>query len=91
MGESGKKEDRKNVNGRNVNDRNVKNSDVNSQKPPVFCEKYCIICKGARNGNGLCKKLQDIELKIFGKEGCYWGKARYEYYGVTPDKLIKET
>lgn len=57
-------------------------------KPPVFCEKYCIICKRARNGNKFFKALQNIELKITGKNGCPWGKARTAYYGVTPDKQI---
>ena len=56
--------------------------------PPVFCEKYCIICKGAREGNGICKAIQNVELKIFGKNGCIWGAARTRYYGVTPDKKL---
>jgi hypothetical protein len=60
----------------------------NKGKPPVFCEKYCIICKGAREGNKLCKAIQNIELKIFGKNGCIWGAARTRYYGVTPDKKL---
>jgi hypothetical protein len=38
--------------------------------PPTFCEKFCIICKGASEGNTICKYIQDIELKIFGKNGC---------------------
>lgn len=58
------------------------------EKPPVFCEKFCIICKGAREGNGICKAIQKIELRIFGKNGCIWGAARTRYYGVTPDKKI---
>ncbi|WP_406658054.1 hypothetical protein V7O62_05755 [Methanolobus sp. ZRKC2] len=58
------------------------------KKAPVFCENYCLICKGARAGNSLCKALQNLELKIVGKNGCIWGKARTEYYGVTPDKPI---
>lgn len=58
------------------------------EKTPVFCEKYCIICKGAREGNGICKAIQNIELKIFGKNGCIWGAARTRYYGVTPDKKL---
>jgi hypothetical protein len=61
-----------------------------TKKAPVFCEKYCIVCKGARAGNGLCKAIQNLELKIFGEKGCIWGKARTEYYGVTPDKPIKK-
>ncbi len=60
--------------------------------PPVFCEKYCIVCKGAREGNKICKSIQNLELKIFGKNGCIWGAARTRYYGVTPDhKLPKKT
>jgi hypothetical protein len=61
---------------------------ADKKKAPVFCENYCIICKGARSGNSLCKSLQNLELKIMGKNGCIWGKARTEYYGVTPDKPI---
>lgn len=61
---------------------------MEKEKPPVFCEKYCIICKGARNGNSLFKALQKIELKITGINGCPWGKARTRYYGVTPDQKI---
>ncbi|MGB9929571.1 MAG: hypothetical protein ACPK85_14415 [Methanosarcina sp.] len=57
-------------------------------KAPVFCEKYCIVCKGAREGNGICKAIQKLELRIFGKKGCIWGAARTKYYGVTPDKKI---
>ncbi|NPE30078.1 hypothetical protein HNV12_19415 [Methanococcoides sp. SA1] len=59
------------------------------EKAPVFCEKYCPVCRGARAGIGICKALQKIELRICGKNGCPWGKARTEYYGVTPDKKIK--
>ncbi|MBP2029636.1 hypothetical protein J2755_000556 [Methanohalophilus levihalophilus] len=58
------------------------------RKAPVFCEKYCIICKGARSGNSICKSLQNIELKITGPNGCPWGKARTSYYGVTPDQPV---
>jgi hypothetical protein len=57
-------------------------------KAPVFCEKYCIVCKGAREGNEICKAIQKLELKIFGNNGCIWGAARTKYYGVTPDKKI---
>jgi hypothetical protein len=57
-------------------------------QPPVFCEKYCFICKGAREGNALCKTLQNIELSLLGKNGCFWGQARTRYYGVTPDQKI---
>ncbi|MBN2109852.1 MAG: hypothetical protein JW705_02030 [Methanosarcinaceae archaeon] len=60
------------------------------KKPPVFCERYCPVCRGARAGNSICKAVQDFELKIFGKKGCIWGRARTEYYGVTPDKPIPE-
>lgn len=60
-----------------------------SSKPPVFCEKYCIICKGARAGNSLCKILQGFELSLLGKNGCYFGKARTRYYGVTPDQKVE--
>lgn len=60
------------------------------RKPPVFCEKYCPVCRGARSGNSFFKYLQNIELKIFGKEGCMWGKARTKYYGITPDMPIRE-
>jgi hypothetical protein len=61
------------------------------EKPPVFCEKYCIICKGAREGNRICKVIQKVELKIFGRNGCIWGAARTRYYGATPDKKIKSS
>jgi hypothetical protein len=67
----------------------MRNMTVNG-KPPVFCEKYCIICKGARAGNGICKAIQNLELKICGKNGCIWGKARTKFYGVTPDQKIPE-
>ena len=63
----------------------------NKGNPPVFCEKFCIVCKGAREGNGICKTIQNIELKIFGKNGCIWGAARTKYYGVTPDKKLPES
>ena len=59
-------------------------------KAPIFCEKICPVCRGARAGNKFCKKLQDMELKIFGSDGCIWGKARTRYYGVTPDQNIPE-
>lgn len=59
-------------------------------KPPVFCEKYCVICKGARAGNYLFKALQNLELTLLGKNGCFWGKARTRYYGVTPDQNIPD-
>jgi hypothetical protein len=58
------------------------------ENPPVFCEKYCIVCRGAREGNKICKTIQSIELRIFGKNGCIWGAARTRYYGVTPDKKL---
>jgi hypothetical protein len=58
------------------------------ENPPVFCEKFCVICKGARDGNRICKAVQKVELKIFGRNGCIWGAARTKYYGVTPDKKI---
>ena len=61
---------------------------TDQKKAPVFCEKYCTICKGARAGNSICKSLQNFELKLTGPNGCPWGKARTEYYGVTPDKPI---
>jgi len=61
-----------------------------NDKPPIFCEKYCIVCKGARAGNSICKAIQDLELKICGKNGCIWGKARTKFYGVTPDQKIPE-
>ncbi len=61
---------------------------TDEKKAPVFCENYCIICRGARAGNGLCKLLQKIELKIMGANGCIWGKARTDYHGVTPDQSI---
>lgn len=62
----------------------------NKGKPPVFCEKLCVVCKGARAGNSVCKSIQNLELKIFGKNGCIWGAARTKYYGVTPDKKLPE-
>ncbi|MFP4654563.1 MAG: hypothetical protein ACLFMM_02620 [Methanohalobium sp.] len=61
---------------------------MDDKKPPVFCEKYCIICKGARSGNSICKKIQNLEMKIFGEQGCPFGKARTRYYGVTPDEKL---
>lgn len=60
----------------------------NKGNAPVFCEKFCVVCKGARKGNKICKAIQNIELKIFGKNGCIWGAARTKYYGVTPDKKL---
>lgn len=66
----------------------VKNKGKPRGKPPIFCEKLCIVCKGARAGNSICKSIQNLELKIFGKNGCIWGAARTKYYGVTPDKQI---
>ncbi|WMW21166.1 hypothetical protein RE476_07025 [Methanolobus mangrovi] len=63
---------------------------ADQKKAPVFCENYCLVCKGARAGNGFFKAIQNIELKIFGAKGCPWGKARTEYYGVTPDQPIKK-
>ncbi|MDQ1275848.1 MAG: hypothetical protein QG610_1423 [Euryarchaeota archaeon] len=60
----------------------------NKGKPPIFCEELCVVCKGARAGNSVCKSIQNLELKIFGKNGCIWGAARTKYYGVTPDKKI---
>ncbi len=62
----------------------------NKGKPPVFCEKFWIVCKGAREGNKICKTIQNLELKIFGKNDCVWGVARTKYYGVTPDKKLPE-
>lgn len=59
-----------------------------NQNPPVFCEQYCIICRGARAGNPFCQAVQKVELKLFGKDGCVWGKARTKYYGVTPDQPL---
>ena len=61
---------------------------ADKKKPPVFCEKYCFICKGARSGNTICKTIQNLELKIFGDQGCPFGKARTRYYGVTPDEKL---
>lgn len=58
--------------------------------PPVFCEKYCVICRGARAGNSLCRALQKLELALFGKKGCFWGRARTRYYGVTPDQPLPQ-
>lgn len=60
-------------------------------KPPVFCEKYCVVCKGARAGNSIWGALQRLELMLMGKNGCYWGKARTRYYGVTPDQNIPDS
>lgn len=61
---------------------------TNSNKPPVFCEQYCPVCRGARKGSPLFKALQGFELKLFGRNGCPWGQARYRYYGVTPDQPL---
>nr|WP_049891211.1 hypothetical protein [Methanohalobium evestigatum] len=61
---------------------------ADKKNPPVFCEKYCIICKGARSGNKICKTIQNLELKIFGDNGCPFGQARAEYYGVKPDEKL---
>jgi hypothetical protein len=80
---SGRHLDRKNI----FRDVSVEMAESNGN-PPVFCEKYCIVCKGAREGNKICKAIQNIELKIFGKNGCIWGAARTKYYGVTPDKKL---
>lgn len=57
-------------------------------RAPVFCESLCPVCRGARAGIGICKSLQKLELKMVGKNGCIWGKARTRYYGVTPDRKI---
>ena len=57
-------------------------------KPPIFCEKICPVCKGARAGNKFCQAVQRVELKLFGPRGCWWGRARYDYYGVTPDQPL---
>ena len=48
----------------------------NKGNPPVFCEKFCIVCKGAREGNKISKAIQNIELKIIGKNGCIWGGSK---------------
>ncbi|RZN62842.1 MAG: hypothetical protein EF811_01905 [Methanonatronarchaeia archaeon] len=58
---------------------------------PVFCEKYCPVCRPARAGIGFFQWLQNIELRITGEEGCPFGKARYEYYGVKPNEPISES
>lgn len=42
----------------------------------------------ARAGNSICRSIQDPEFRILGKKGCIWGKARTDYYGVTPDQPI---
>ncbi|MDD2438616.1 MAG: hypothetical protein PHD41_00100 [Methanosarcinaceae archaeon] len=60
------------------------------EKAPIFCEKLCLVCRGARAGNPVCKAIQNLELKLFGKEGCIWGQARTKYYGVTPDQKLPE-
>lgn len=52
-----------------------------------FCEYRCPICTRARQGNGLARFLQKIEMLVtFG--GCPWGRARQRKYGVPPDRPI---
>lgn len=61
------------------------------EHPPVFCEKICPICRGARSGNKVALFLQKLELAIFGEKGCWWGRARQAYYGVLPNQPIPHT
>jgi len=60
------------------------------QREPVFCEKYCPVCRGARAGNPLWAKIQNLELKLFGERGCPFGRARADYYGVLPHQKLPE-
>ncbi len=60
----------------------------NKGKPPVFCEKFCIVCKGAREGNNICKAIQNIELKIFGKNGSF---GELQGQNITELLLIKNS
>ncbi len=54
---------------------------------PDFCEYGCPICTNARKGQAVAKKVQNIEMAIFGG-GCWWGKARQKKYGVKPDEPV---
>ena len=63
---------------------------MEDKKAPTFCENWCPVCKGARAGNSVCKSLQNLELKLFGPDGCWWGRARTAHYGIKPDEpLVK--
>jgi len=59
-----------------------------SNRAPIFCEKLCPECKKARAGNLKAIEKQKAHLAKFGPEGCRFGKARTNYYGVTPDQPI---
>ncbi|WGI16995.1 hypothetical protein QEN48_05705 [Methanonatronarchaeum sp. AMET-Sl] len=61
---------------------------MSNKKEPVFCEKYCPVCRPARAGYSFFEWIQGIELRITGDEGCPFGQARYDYYGVKPDEPI---
>jgi len=63
-----------------------------AKRKPVFCEKYCPVCRGARAGKPFWSGLQTLELKAFGEKGCPFGRARTAYYGVLPhQKLSSDT
>jgi len=57
-------------------------------RAPVFCERYCPICRAARAGSPLFQKIQRLELKIFGERGCPFGRARTAYYGIPPHQTL---
>jgi hypothetical protein len=59
-----------------------------ANRQPVFCEKYCPVCRGARSGNPFWRKIQSLELKLFGERGCPFGRARTAYYGVLPHQEL---
>lgn len=56
---------------------------------PDFCEFRCPICTRARQGNGLARFLQSIELLVTWG-GCPWGRARQRKYGVKPNEVRRE-
>lgn len=60
-----------------------------AKREPVFCEKYCPICRGARAGKPFWSGIQRMELKLFGERGCPFGRARTAYYGVPPHQQLK--
>ena len=59
-----------------------------AKSEPVFCEKYCPVCRGARAGNPFWAKVQNLELRLLGERGCPFGRARTDYYGVLPHQKV---
>ncbi|MFP4393233.1 MAG: hypothetical protein ACOC43_12010 [Desulfohalobiaceae bacterium] len=61
-----------------------------ARRKPVFCEKLCPVCRGARSGKPFWSKIQKLELKLFGERGCPLGRARTSYYGVLPHQKLRQ-